>query len=147
MHSLDDYEDELTNVYEQELTSNRRAKKACKDILYVLENDGRHSVIQNEWNYSVQEFYRLKNRYYDQTIYREMYELFVKLRYEYKEHYSSRLMVKKVKDMKEKINKTISQVNIELSEYQQKHALKNITHVDHNANIMYEGQPRRPFFL
>ena len=146
-NTADDYEDELTSVYEQELASNRRVKKACKDILHVLEEDGRHRVILNELNYNVQEFYRLKDRYYDQDIYREMYVLAVELRHDYKEHYSIETMVKKVNKMQEKINKNISEVNALQSEYQHKHALKNMTHVDHNANMMYERPSRRPFFL
>ena len=149
--TLDEYEDNLTNVYLEELTSNRRAKKACEDILHVLE-DGRHRVIENELNYSLQEFARLKDRYY-QNIYSTMYDFVARLIHEYKEQYSSdsSMMVQRVKEMEGVVNDNIIEIKKELSEYQKKRAMTNITHVDHEANILpwYERHrsSRRPFFL
>ena len=150
--SLDEYEDNLTNVYLEELTSNERAKKACDNILHVLKEDGRHRVILNELNYNLQEFARLKERYY-QNIYSIMYDFVAQLIHEYQEQYSSDsgMMVQRVKEKKQIINDNITQIKEELSKSQKKRAMRDITHVDHEANILpwYERprSSRRPFFL
>ena len=117
--------------------------KSCNNILHVLE-DGRHRVIENELNYSLQEFGRLKNRYSEQKIYYRMYVFLATLIHEYKDYNSG--MVKKVKNTKKRINENITRVKEELRKYQQKHAFKDITHVHQIENTWYE-QPRRPFFL
>ena len=143
-------EDNLTNVYLEELTSNERAKKACNNILHVLKEDGRHRVILNELNYNLQEFARLKERYY-QNIYSIMYDFVETLIHEYQEQYSSNMMMQRVQEKKQIINDNITQIKEELSKSQKKRAMRDITHVDHEANILpwYERHrsSRRPFFL
>ena len=133
--SLDQYEDDLTNKYLQELTSNERAKKSCDNILHVLQ-DGRHSVIQTELDNYLREFDSLKYRYEEQKIYHEMFAFMQKLIYDYTYHKSG--MVKKWKIWKKQINENITRIKRGLSKYQEKHALKDITYVDQMDNTWYD---------